>query len=189
MSRATSARSRVVLGECLAPSLKPARFVFREPEGKVLFQVEQVSPFGFWSYTKFRRILRLELAWSAVPGGRDLSLVRPGGWRKEGWELRERFGGELFRFASGSFWGTSWTITNAQTGAGAVAKLKNPFVVGPQSGAIASLSGQSLATLQWGEFSWRLGCKSQVRIELLEDGWDLAAMAFAVIRWAAHQQR
>lgn len=180
---------RLVLGECLAPALKAARYVFREPTGQVLFHVEQVSPVSFWHYTKLRGALALELVWSNAAGGRQGRLARASGWWKSSWELSGLPGGELFSFVPGSFWGTSWTVTNARTGAVAVARVPNPFILGPQRAEIVSVSAQTLARVQWCEYSWRLGCHGKVHIELGEGGWELTAMALAVIRWVALQQR
>lgn len=189
MACAVSKGTRWVSGECLAPALRPARFVFREPTGKVLFHVEQVSPVGFWHHTKLRTALALELAWSGAAGGRHVRLTRAPGWWKPRWELREVLGSELFSFIPGSFWGTSWTVTNARTGAVAVARVRNPFILGRQKAEIEGLGGHAVARFEWSEYSWRLGCQRYVRIELEDEAWELAAMALAVIRWAALQQR
>ncbi len=180
---------RVILGECLAPALKGARYVFRETTGKVLSQVEQVTEVRLWHYTKLRGVLALVLAWADTAGGRNMRLVRSSGWWKPAWVLAQLRGGELFSFVPNSFLATSWTVTDARTGAVAVARVRNPFILGPQRADIVGLGGQNLARVQWSDYSWRLSCQRNARIELLDDGWELAAMAFAVIRWVALQQR
>lgn len=189
MTWAASGNWREVLGACLAKPLKAARFVFREPTGKLVFHVEQASPLSFWHYTKVRGALALELVWSDAAGGGKLRLARGLWWWKSKWELKEFFGGELFSFVPSSFWGTSWTVTNARNGAVAVARVANPFIVGPQEAVIESLSGETLARLQWHGYAWCWNCHRNVRVELADENWELAALAFAVIRWVAMQQR
>lgn len=181
---------QLVLGECLASAMKPARFVFREVMGKVLFHVDQVLPVKFWHYTKFRSVMALELAWSPTAGSRSMRLSRPpGGW-KASWVLKDSLGGELFNFVpSSSFWPTSRIITNVGTGAVATTREGNPFIFGPQEAEIVDLGGQPLARAQWSDYSWRLGCHSNVRIELQDESWELGALAYAIIRWANLQGR
>lgn len=189
MTTARPTLGRVILGECLAPALRPARYVFRDPVGRVLYHVEQSSGFTPLSYTKLRGVMSLELEWSDSVGRTNLRFVRSPGWWKNRWALRDVVGRELWSFVPSSLWGTSWTLTNAQTGAVVMARVANPLIVGPQKAEIATLHNQTLARLRWSDYSFRLGCHSQARIELAEDSWELAALGLAVIRWAAMQQR
>ncbi|MFN3413843.1 MAG: hypothetical protein ACK42L_07260 [Thermoanaerobaculum sp.] len=189
MTAARPTLGRVILGECLTQGLRPARFVFRDPVGKVRYHVEQSSPFTPLSYTKFRAVMALELAFADGVGRTCWRLIRSPGWWKNPWELRDLVGRKLWSFVPGSFWATSWTLTNAQTGEIAVAQVANPLILGPQRAEITSMHNQTLARLRWSNYSLWLGCHSQVRIELAEDPWEAAALALTVIRWAAMQQR
>lgn len=180
---------RVLVGECSAPALKPAEYVFRDTKGRVVFHVAQSSRWGLAGYTKFRTLFHLELQWADPAGRPQAFLRRRGPWWKASWELLDAFRRELASLVPTSFLGTRWTLTDARTGEVAAGKLHNPLILGPQGATVSRLDGSPLAVLSWSGYSWRLGCHRDLRVELEDRAWELPALALGVIRWVGMQNR
>jgi hypothetical protein len=175
----------VLAGECTAGSLKPASYVFREPSGNLWCRVTQLTPRGILGFTKFRTVGKLDLALELTSGGR-YTLRRERGWWKTSYQLLDQGLEPVWSF---SVLGTSWTVTEARTGAVAMGKKSNPFVLGPQRAALATVDGSVLAAMAWHAYSFRLGTFAQVQLEVFRKGWELPAVAFAVVLWLGLQKR
>ncbi|MGC8915820.1 MAG: hypothetical protein ACP5NF_02425 [Thermoanaerobaculum sp.] len=180
---------RLFFGECLAGSLKPASYVFRDVLGGVAFRVDQISPWRLWHFTKIRGALALELGLLETKSGEEFAARRRGPFWKPRWEVLDPGGTILFSYVPASFWGTSLTVTAAQTGEVAAARVPNPLLVWRQRALLSGLDGGDLANMSWSEYSLSLGCHRRVRVEVFEASWELAAIALAAIRWSALQQR
>jgi len=178
----------VLAGECTAASLEPASYVFREPSGKLWCRVTQLTPRGILGFTKFRTVGKLDLALELTSGGR-YTLRRERGWWRTSYLLLDQGLEPVWSLQQASVLGTSWTVTEARTGAVAMGKVSNPLILGPQRAALATVDGSVLATMAWHAYSFRFGTFAQVQLEVFRKGWELPAVAFAVARWLGLQQR
>jgi hypothetical protein len=177
------------LGECLASTLKPASYLFRDPLGHVRHRVEQVSRQGLLGFTKLRGALKLELQWEAVAEGQVFYLRRlPRLWNSI-WELKTLDGRVLVALRPRGVLHRQWEVEEGRTGARASARIPNPLIMGKQSAELVAGDGAILAELHWEEYAWSLGCHRRVRVEVREPSWALAALTLAVARWVMLQQR
>lgn len=178
----------VYFGECVAASLKPASFLFRDALGRIRHRVEQVSRPGLLGYTKLRTLAKLELQWDDVEGGETLTLQRaPKIWGAN-WTLVRLDGTLRWRFHARGFLQRHWEVADGRTGSSARALFRNPLVFGTQSAELQA-SGTVLASLRWEGYGLALGCPRRVRAEVYDSRWSMAALALAVIRWCALQLR
>lgn len=179
---------QVIFGECLGASLEPAYYIFRDVRGRTLFRVSEESHRGLLQFTKLRGLTRLTLRWE--PGSFPFGLWMhryPHFWRSH-WELTDASHSPLLRFTPAGF-AARWDIEDLRTGASVTAGVRNPLIFGPQSGELQIPGGPPVAKLQWEDFSWRLFAHLRVRVEVMQEGWVLAALALAVVRWVSMQQR
>jgi hypothetical protein len=142
------------LGECLASTLKPASYLFRDPLGQVRHRVEQVSRQGLLGFTKLRSALKLELQWEAVAEGQVFYLRRlPRLWNSI-WELKTLDGRVLVALRPRGVLHRQWEVEEDRTGARASARIPNPLILGKQSAevlAVGKLSAHpALPVRAWG---------------------------------------
>lgn len=175
-------------GECLAGSLKPASFLFRDALGRIRHRVEQVSSRGLLGFTKFRLLTRLELQWDDAEQGETLILRREPKLLGALWLVQQLDGATRWRFHARGFLLRRWEVTDQSTGSSAVGLIRNPLAFGSQSAELQA-SGSVLASLRWEDYSLTLGCPKRVRAEVHDPRWGMPALVLAVIRWCALQQR
>lgn len=175
-------------GECLAGSLKPASFLFRDGLGRIQHRVEQVSSRGLVGYTKLRALMRLELQWDDAERGETLMLRRVPKLLGALWEIGQLDGSIRWRFQGRGFLLRRWEVTDQHTGSSAAGVIRNPLAFGTQSAELQA-SGAVMASLRWEDYSLALGCPRRVRSEVHDPRWSVPALVLAVIRWCALQQR
>jgi len=178
----------VLAGECTAGSLEPASFVFREPSGKLWCRVTQLTTRGILRFTKFRTVEKLDLALE-LTSGRRYTLRRGWGWWRTSYLLLDQGLEPVWSLQTASVLGTSWTVTEARTGAVAMGKVTNMLSLRCQRARLHAVDGSVLATMAWQAYSLWFGTFAQVQLEVFRKGWELPAVAFAVVRWLRLQQR